>query len=145
MRLSAIALIVASLLSLSACSRLGLGSASMTFQTVYPSSHQSEVTVHYSLPAPPKGKVYVLWIVNPYQRQTVEAGSVPPGREQTAHATVDFAATGAIVSIEDGVHPASMGGDWALHAGQVTPATPTPDPLRITPTAAVTPGATPTP
>ena len=143
MRLRVLVVSLIGLFCLVSCSRLGLTRPSMTFDALYPSPSQSEVTVNYSLPAPPQGKVYVLWVVNPEQRKAVNVGAVQAGPDQTAHAKVDFPATGAVISVEDQDHPASMGGDWVLKAGQVTPETPTPDPLRITPTTTETPAATP--
>lgn len=129
------------LVILTGCSRLGLGGSSMSFDAVYPAPNQSDVTVHYTLLRPPQGKVYVLWILNPFEGKVARAGALDAGHDLTAHAQVDFAALGAVVSIEKSGGAATMSGDWAAKAGQVTPDTPTPSPIDLTPTA--TPGATP--
>lgn len=133
---------------LAGCNTLEL-EKSISMETVYPSSGQTEVTIHYTVPPPPPGKVYVLWILNPAQHDLVNVGQVDGGRDVTARATVNFEATGAIVSIESQPNPASMSNTWALKVGSVTPETPTPSvggsPGNATPNAAGTPNAAPTP
>lgn len=143
MRLRAVFGAVVVLLLFTGCSRLGLSPASMSFEAVYPSPSQSDVTVHYSLPPAPAGKVYVLWVLNPAEGKALNAGAVPAGQDRSAQAKVNFDALGAVVAVETTASAQTMGTDWALRAGQVVPGTPTLSILDLTPT--LTPGATPTP
>lgn len=143
MRRRAVGGLILALVLLAGCSRLGLVSKSLTLETVYPHPNQSDVTVRYSLPRPPKGKVYVLWIVNPFQGKAANVGTLVAGSDRTARAKVDFEALGAVVSIEDSSSPRAMSADWAVKAGQVTPVSPTPSIIDLTPT--VTPNASVTP
>ncbi len=136
-------LVVAVALLLTACNSLEL-QKSISMEAVYPSDHQAQVTIHYTVPPPPPGKIYVLWILNPAQHEAVSAGPVPGGRDQTARATVNFEATGAVVSIEDQPNPDRMSNTWALRVGSVLPETPTPSVVG-TPAAGGTPGAAATP
>ncbi len=129
-------------LLLGGCDRLAL-EKSISMESVFPSPNRTDVTIHYTVPPPPPGKVYVLWIVNPAHHQAVNAGQVPGGRNLTARATVDFEATGAVVSIEDTPTPATMSTTWALKVGTVTLVTPTPGAVALTPSA--TPNAATTP
>lgn len=141
---------------LAGCNTLEL-EKSISMETVYPSSGQTEVTIHYTVPPPPPGKLYVLWILNPAQHDVVNVGQVTGGRDVTARATVNFEATGAVVSIEDQPNPSAMSNTWALKVGSVTPETPTPSVGGVsgnatpgasgnaTPNAAGTPNAAPTP
>ncbi|MGH2457877.1 MAG: anti-sigma factor domain-containing protein [Chloroflexota bacterium] len=117
--------VVALLLALAGCQTLEL-EKSISMETVYPPSGQTQVTIHYTVPPPPRGKMYVLWILNPAQHDVVNAGQVSGGSDVTARATVSFEATGAIVSIEDQANPSKMSNTWALKVGSVTPETPTP-------------------
>lgn len=119
-------------------------------ESIYPTPNQTEVTIKYTVPPPPAGKIYVLWIVNPDQHQAIDAGTVPGGSNLTARATVNFAATGAVVSIEDQPNPVKMSNTWALKVGTVTLMTPTPganprSPGAGTPALAGTPNANGTP
>lgn len=143
MRVPAVVGLILALVLLAGCSRLGLVPKSLSLETVYPSPNQSDVTVRYSLPRPPKGKVYVLWIVNPVQGKSANVGTLAAGRDHTARARVDFEAVGAVVSIENNPSARTMSADWAIKAGQVTPVTPTPSIIDLTPT--VTPNASVTP
>lgn len=135
-------------LLVSGCNTLEL-EKSISMEAVYPSTHQAEVTIRYTVPPPPPGKIYVLWILNPAQHEAVNVGQVPGGRDLTAHASVNFEATGAVVSIEDQPNPARMSNTWALRTGSVLPETPTPSvggaPADTTPNAAGTPSADSTP
>jgi hypothetical protein len=140
--------ILAGLLLLTGCNSLEL-QKSISMEAVYPSAHEAQVTIHYTVPPPPPGKIYVLWILNPAQHEAVSAGPVPGGRDQTARATVNFEATGAVVSIEDRPNPDHMSNTWALRVGSVLPETPTPSvvgsPGAPTPSAGRTPSAGGTP
>ena len=143
-------LVVALLFFLAGCNTLEL-EKSISMETVYQSSGRTEVAIHYTVPPPPRGKIYVLWILNPAQHDAVDAGQVGGGRDVTARATVDFEATGAVVSIEDQANPPKMSNTWALKVGSVTPETPTPSvggsASNTTPSASgnSTPGAAGTP
>lgn len=117
--------VVALLCMLAGCNTLEL-EKSISMESVYPSSGQTQVTIRYTVPPPPEGKIYVLWILNPAQHDIVNAGQVTGGRDVTARATVSFDATGAVVSIEDQANPSKMSDTWALKVGSVTPETPTP-------------------
>ncbi|HVC34609.1 MAG TPA: hypothetical protein VNL16_13950 [Chloroflexota bacterium] len=141
-RSKVVIIVIALLLSLAACNALAL-EQSISMESVYPSARQTEVTIHYTVPPPPPGKVYVLWVLNPADHDTVDVGQVPGGRDLTARATVNFEATGAIVSIEDQPNPARMSDTWALKVGSVTPETPTPS-VGV-PAGAATPNAGGTP
>lgn len=140
------------LLLLTGCNTLAL-EKSISLEATYPTPNQSNVTVFYTVPPPPTGKVYVLWIVNPLQHDVVNVGQVSGGRNVTVHAQVNFEALGAVVSIEDRPNPASMSNTWALKVGTVTIPTPTPGGSgaastpgpRGTPSAGGTPGAGLTP
>lgn len=112
-------------LLLAGCNTLEL-EKSISLETVDRGSHQTEVTIHYTVPYPPPGKIYVLWILNPADHEVVNAGQIPGGRNLTARAIVPFEATGAVVSIEDEPNPPHMSSTWALKVGSVTPETPTP-------------------
>ena len=146
--------VVILILLLAGCNTLAL-QKSISMELIYHDNNQTDVTIHYTVPFPPPGKVYVLWVVNPRQRDSVNAGQVSGGRNQTARATVDFQATGVIVSIEDTPNPSKMSNTWALKVGTVTLETPTPEigvPTRQatstvegTPNAANTPNAEFTP
>lgn len=116
---------------------------SISMEAVYPSPDQSQVTIRYTVPPPPAGKVYVLWIVNPAEHAAVNVGEVPGGRDRVAHATVSFEATGAVISIESRPDPPRMSDTWALKVGSVLPATPTPS--GSLPAASTAPSAVPTP
>lgn len=129
--------VVGIVLLLAACNRLEL-EKSITMESVFPTATATDVTIYYTVPPPPAGKIYVLWILNPVLRQAVSAGQVPGGANLTARAHVDFAATGAVVSIEDQPNPATMSSTWALRVGAVTLQTPTPG---AGPTAVSTPNA----
>ncbi|HEX5416298.1 MAG TPA: hypothetical protein VFZ25_11575 [Chloroflexota bacterium] len=107
---------------------------SITLQMIYPTDNQTEVTVQYTVPPPPSGKVYVLWIVNPDEHQAQNVGEIRSGQHQTAQTTVGFQATGAIVSIESSANVSTMSNTWALKVGQVAPSTPTPTIIGPTPT-----------
>lgn len=141
-------LAIAITLLLGGCNTLEL-EKSISMESTYPSARQSDVTIRYTVPPPPPGQIYVLWILNPAQHETVDAGQIPGGRNLTAHATVNFEATGAVVSIEDQPNPAQMSHTWALKVGSVTPETPTPSvggpAANGTPSAAGTPNAATTP
>lgn len=113
------------LLLIAGCNTLAL-EKSITMETVFPTPQQAEVTIHYTVPYPPPGKVYVLWILNTAQHKVVEAGQVPGGRNLIAHATVPFDATGAVISIENSPNPSHMSNVWALKVGSTSPETPTP-------------------
>jgi hypothetical protein len=123
------------LLALTGCNQLEV-EKSIAMESVFPSPNQTNVTIYYTVPPPPAGKYYVLWIVNPTQHDATSAGQVPGGKNLTATASVSFAATGAVISIEDQPNPTTMSSTWALKVGTVTLGTPTPG-------AAVTPAATP--
>ncbi|HLH73044.1 MAG TPA: anti-sigma factor [Chloroflexota bacterium] len=131
------------LLLLTACTTSAL-EKSISMEAIYPNPNQSNVTIFYTVPPPPPGKVYVLWIVNPDKHEAVNAGQVSGGHNITVHAMVNFEAVGAVVSIEDQPNPASMSHTWALKVGTVTPTTPTPG-VTSTPSAGSTPSANPTP
>ncbi|HLG50784.1 MAG TPA: hypothetical protein VKY56_04000 [Chloroflexota bacterium] len=135
MRLLAALVIVLSIAAVS-CLPLRL-QQSIILEMVYPRPDQTEVTIYYTVPPPPPGKIYVLWIVNPAQHEAVNVGQVPSGRDLTVHTTVNFAATGAVVSIESQPNPPTMSTTWALKAGTVTAETPTPS--ASSPSAADTP------
>jgi hypothetical protein len=135
------ATVVACLL-VTACNRLAL-EQSITMESVYPGPNQTDVTIKYTVPPPPPGKVYVLWILNPDQHQALNAGTVPAGSNLTARASVSFMATGAIVSIEDQPNPVKMSSTWALKVGTISVTTPTPGAIVGTVSATTaTPGAT---
>ncbi len=140
--------ILAALFLLTGCNSLEL-QKSISMEAVYPNAHEAQVTIHYTVPPPPPGKIYVLWILNPAQHEAVSAGPVPGGRDQTARATVNFEATGAVVSIEDQPNPDHMSNTWALRVGSVLPETPTPGvvgtPGVLTPGTSGTPSAVGTP
>jgi hypothetical protein len=107
------------------CNQLEL-EKSIAMESVFPSPNQTDVTIYYTVPQPPPGKVYVLWVLNPQLHQMSSAGQVPGGRNQTAKASVNFVATGAVVSIEDQPNPTTMSTTWALRVGSVTQGTQTP-------------------
>jgi|GEM_PF-3140839 len=107
---------------------------SITLEMIYPTPNQTQITVHYTVPPPPAGKVYVLWILNPNAKKQRNVGEIPGGQNRTAVATVDFEATGAIVSVENSPNVTTMGNVWALKAGQIQPTTPTPTVKGPTPT-----------
>ncbi len=127
------------LVVLTGCNRLEL-EKSIAMESVFPSTNQTDVTILYTVPQPPPGKVYVLWILNPQEGHMTSAGVVPGGRNQTARASVNFYATGAVISIEDQPNPTTMSTTWALKVGKVTLETPTPG---GPPTAAQSPATTP--
>ena len=141
MRGSLLLVLVVSGVLLLGCSRLGIQQTSIALDAVFSAPNHTDATVTYSLPPAPEGKTYVLWIVNPQLHQAVRAGTAEPGRNRVAKASVDFEATGAVITVESTPSPTAMGDDWALKVGTVTldPSTPTPDPLRITPTPKATP------
>src|SRR5712692_9997550 len=72
---------------LTGCSRLDL-EKSITMESVFPTADQTDVTIYYTVPPPPSGKIYVLWILNPQAGQAVSAGQVPGGANLTARAHV---------------------------------------------------------
>jgi len=107
---------------------------SITLEMIYPTDNQTDVTVQYTVPPPPSGKVYVLWIVNPNEKHEQNAGEIRSGQNMTAQTSVNFQATGAIVSIETSPNVTSMSTTWALKVGQIEPSTPTPTVVGPTPT-----------
>ena len=125
------ALVLGVLVVVAGCASL---QQSITLEMIYPTDNQTEVTVHYTVPPPPEGKVYVLWILNPDANKERNVGQIPGGQNRTAQATVDFQATGAIVSVEDSPNVTTMGHTWALKAGEIQPSTPTPTVTGPTPT-----------
>jgi hypothetical protein len=123
------------LVTLVGCNQLEL-EKSIAMESVFPGPNQTNVTIYYTVPPAPAGKYYVLWILNPSQHQATSAGQVPGGKNLTATTSVNFAATGAVISIEDQPNPTAMSSTWALKVGIVTLETSTPG-------AAATPGITP--
>jgi hypothetical protein len=83
--------------------------------------------------------------LNPFEGKIANAGTLTAGRDRTAHATVDFTALGAVVSIESGADPSTIGADRVLSVGQVAPQTPTPSVIDLTPTPIATPSGSSTP
>jgi hypothetical protein len=138
-----IGLLLLALLLLAGCDQLSL-EKSISMEEVYPAANECDVTVYYTVPYPPAGKVYVLWLVNPGLNEAVDVGQVPGGFNQTARAKVNFDATGAVVSIEDTPTPARMSSTWALKVGTVVKGTPTAIPvIGLTPVPSAAPAATP--
>lgn len=130
-RSAIVTLLVGLIVLVASCASL---EQSITLQMIYPTDNQTQVTVNYTVPPPPSGKVYVLWIVNPDENQRQNAGEIKSGQHLTAQTTVNFQATGAIVSIESSPNVTTMSNTWALKAGQITPTTPTPTVVGPTPT-----------
>jgi len=61
---------------------------------------RSDVTVHYSVPPPKPGKVYVMWVYTKGRAQIAKLGEVPPGIERTAKGSASFPIQGVFISEE---------------------------------------------
>jgi hypothetical protein len=126
-RPQALLLVLAALLTIGVSGCFLTADREINLDIVYPSARQSEVTVKYRVPPPPDGKVYVLWIMNPDAGNLAKIGRLPPSSRLSAvKVSVDFFATGAIVSIESSPDVTQMGETWALEGGKTAPSTPVP-------------------
>ena len=85
----------------------------------YPETGGSEVSVTYTVPDPPPGNVYVLWILNPAEGKSAKVGVVRPGTNRIVKTRVSFEALGAVVSIESSPDVEKMNNVWALRVGSV--------------------------
>lgn len=88
---------------------------------VIPQGNQYEVTYQYTLAhPPPRGQVYVFWLVNVDDGQMVRMGTVQPGVNRVVRVQVSFPPTGAIVSPEPDANVDHPGKKWELMDGRVT-------------------------
>lgn len=88
---------------------------------VIPQGNQYLVTYQYTLaPPPPKGQVYVFWLVNVDDGKMVRMGTIQPGVNRVVRVQVDFMPTGAIVSPESDPNATQPGTKWELMDGRVT-------------------------
>ena len=88
---------------------------------VIPQGNQYEVTYRYTLAhPPPRGQVYVFWLVNVDDGQMVRMGTIQPGINRVVRVQVSFPPTGAIVSPEPNADVDRPGKKWELMDGRVT-------------------------
>ncbi len=123
-RMGQLAIVLVSVVLGTSCALIGLDRA-ISMEVSYPDGQTSDVTIRYTVPPPPPGKVYVLWILDPDTGQSQRIGVVEPGTDRVVQARVGFEARGAVVSIESSPEPPRMNNVWALKVGQVD-AGPTP-------------------
>ncbi|MBI2955196.1 MAG: hypothetical protein HYY30_12835 [Chloroflexi bacterium] len=122
MKLSRLLLLPSVLLAVSLAGCILQPDREINLDIVYPTAQRSEITMKYRVPPPPPDKVYVLWILNPDLGRQVKIGQIPPATRLSAIKTsVDFFATGAVVSIESSADVTQMSTTWALKAGQLEP------------------------
>ena len=89
---------------------------------VIPQGNQYEVTYQYTLAnPPPKGQVYVLWLVNVDEGRMVKMGTVQHGINRVVRLQASFKPTGVIVSPEPSLDVERPGKEWELMDGRVTP------------------------
>jgi hypothetical protein len=94
-----------------------------------PSTTQLQIT--YRAPPPPKGKVYILWVVNLSEGKRMKVGELPPSPSlKLVRATADFYANGVIVSVENSPDADRPSNTWVLASGvtSLTPTAATPTP-----------------
>ena len=110
---------------------------SLSFAVSY-SDGRSEITVYYSVPPPPPGKVYVLWAFSEGRAKVAKLGVVPWGVDRSAKGSADFMIQGVIITEEANGDVPRMEGtgiiELALYEENFGPSagkgTPTPTPRR---------------
>ena len=99
----------------------------------------SEITVTYSVPPPPPGKTYVMWVYNQDRTQIAKLGVVPPGSDNTVKGSASFPIFGVVISEEASGNVTQMEGTGIIelklyeeHFGtsSVSAGTPTPSTRR---------------
>ncbi len=69
----------------------------------------SDVVVRYSVPPPPPGKVYILWVYSRGQAQISKLGVINPGVERVVKGSAPFPIQGVNITLEDGPEVTKMG------------------------------------
>ncbi|MBI2941628.1 MAG: hypothetical protein HYY04_14430 [Chloroflexi bacterium] len=77
----------------------------------------TEMTIGYTLPPAPPGKVYVLWLRGSDATAFYKVAVLPAGVDRYIRTRVDFKPQAAIVSIESSPDVTTIQGPWATSQG----------------------------
>ncbi len=72
---------------------------SLSFAVTY-LDRGSDILVTYSVPPPPQGKVYVMWVYNQGRTQISKLGVVPAGVDRSVKGSAGFPIYGVVISEE---------------------------------------------